>query len=223
MYKGKDLIGRPIVTRNTGEAVGTVVDLIFDREEHRLLGFLLDKGGWFSNAKVLPLHLIEAIVSDAITAASASAIQCASTFPAIQGALAHRDPLTSVRIVTLDGRTLGTIVDVYFDGQTGKIAGYEASGGIFTASHGQGSFVPAAHILTIEEASAFVLPEVADLLERQIEERQKVVYDTFGEIPQTAKDQNLAQPEPISLQERSANSASTQEGHHHDFYAHHHP
>jgi uncharacterized protein YrrD len=221
MYKGKDLIGRPIVTHDTGEAVGTVVDLIFDREEHRLLGFLLDRGGWFSNAKVLPLHLIEAIVGDAITAASA--VQCASTFPAIQGALARRDPLTSVRIVTLDGRTLGTIVDVYFDGQTGKIAGYEASGGIFTDPHSQRSFVPAAHILNIEEESAFVLPEVADLLERQIEEQQKVVYDTFGEILQAVKDQMLAQPEPISLQERSANAASEKEGHHHDLYSHHHP
>lgn len=28
MYKGKDLIGRPIVTHDTGEEVGTVVDLI---------------------------------------------------------------------------------------------------------------------------------------------------------------------------------------------------
>lgn len=162
MYKGKDLIGRPIVIHDTGEKVGTVVDLIFDRAEQRLLGFLLDHGGWFSNAKVLPLHLIEAIVHDAITAASASAIQCAITFPAIQDVLKSRDTMKSVRIVTLDGRTLGMIVDIYFDGQTGKIAGYEASGGVFTDP--QRSFVPAAHILNIEAESAFVSPEIADLL-----------------------------------------------------------
>ncbi len=187
MYKGKDLISRPIVTHDTGEALRTVVDLIFDREEHRLLGFLLDRGGWFSNAKVLPLHLMEEIVRDAITTASGSAIQCASAFPAIQGVLERGDAPKSVRIVTLDGRTLGMLVDIYFDGKTGKIEGYEAAGGIFTDPHCQRSFVPAAHILNIEEESAFVLPEVADLLERQIEELQKVVYNTFGEIQQTAK------------------------------------
>lgn len=119
---------------------------------------------------------------DAITAASVNAIQCASACPAIQGALACRDALTSVRIVTIDGRTVGMLIDIYFDGKTGKIEGYEATGGIFTAPHCQRSFVPATHILNIEEESAFVLPEVADLLAGQFEDLQKVLYDTLGEI-----------------------------------------
>ncbi|MGR3280755.1 PRC-barrel domain-containing protein, partial [Acaryochloris marina NIES-2412] len=39
--------------------------------------------------------------------------------------------LKGSRIMTTDGRDLGTMVDLYFDEQTGAIEGYEASGGLF--------------------------------------------------------------------------------------------
>jgi uncharacterized protein YrrD len=78
MYKGKDIIGKPIIVADTGEEIATVMDLIFDPGENRLLGFLLDKRGWVSKAKVLPLNLIESIVCEAITVSSASSVQFSS-------------------------------------------------------------------------------------------------------------------------------------------------
>jgi uncharacterized protein YrrD len=56
MRKGKDIVGKPVIAYDTGEKVETIVDLIFDQDDNRLLGFLIDEGGWFSNAKVLPLN-----------------------------------------------------------------------------------------------------------------------------------------------------------------------
>ena len=55
MRNGKGMIGKPVVAYDSGEEFKTIVDLIFDQENNVLLGFLVDEGGWLSNALVLPL------------------------------------------------------------------------------------------------------------------------------------------------------------------------
>jgi sporulation protein YlmC with PRC-barrel domain len=70
--------------------------------------------------------------------------------------------------MTTDGRDLGQIVDLYFDEQTGKVEGYEVSGGIFADAYSGRSFVPAYQTLTIGNDVAFVPPEVADMMEEQV-------------------------------------------------------
>jgi uncharacterized protein YrrD len=80
MRKGKDIVGKPVVAYDSGEKIETIVDLIFDQYDNRLLGFLIDEGGWFSNAKVLPLNLVKAIGVDAVIIQSKEAIALASDY-----------------------------------------------------------------------------------------------------------------------------------------------
>lgn len=192
MYKGKDIIGKPIVATDTGEEVAIVMDLIFDQDENRLLGFLLDKRGWVSNAKVLPLNLIESIVREAIAVSSASSVQCSSGLPNIDSILEQKTTLKSLQIITLDGRNLGKIVDVYFDGQAGKIEGYEVTGGIFTDTYCKRAFVPASHIVSIGEEVAFMSLEVADLIEEQIGKAQVAVQTAYEKLQRIAREKILA-------------------------------
>jgi uncharacterized protein YrrD len=53
MYKGKDIIGKPIVSYDMGEKFDTVQDLIFDQDSNQLLGFLVHESSLFSSARVL--------------------------------------------------------------------------------------------------------------------------------------------------------------------------
>ena len=53
MRKGTDIIGKAVVAYDTGERFEKVLDLIFDQDSNRLLGFLVDEAGWFSTSKVI--------------------------------------------------------------------------------------------------------------------------------------------------------------------------
>ncbi len=168
MLNGKGMMGKPVVAYDCGEQFKNIVDLIFDQENNLLLGFLVDEGGWFSNALILPMASVQAIGVDAVIVASKSAIVSASEFPQIQRILERDNILKGTKIMTLDGRDLGTMEDLYFDEMSGIIEGYEVSGGIFADAYSGRSFVPAPNTLKIGEDIAFVPSETADLMEEQI-------------------------------------------------------
>jgi uncharacterized protein YrrD len=168
MRKGTDLIGKPIVSFDTGERIEHIRDLISDQTKNQLLGFVVDEGGWFSTARVLPLSHIHAIGPDTIIVRSKDAIVPADSDLVIQRILERNNVLKGTTIVTTDGQDLGTLVDLYFDDQTGIIEGYEASGGVFADAFSGRSFVPARQTLKIGEDVAFVPPETAQLMEEQV-------------------------------------------------------
>ena len=187
MRNGKGMIGKPVVAYDSGEEFRTIVDLIFDQESNQLLGFLVDEGGWFSNALVLPLTNIQAIGADAVIVASREAIASAEEFPAIQNILERDNILKGTRIMTLDGRDLGTMVDLYFDDTTGAIEGYEVSGGIFADAYSGRSFVPAPDTLKIGEDIAFVPSETADLMQEQVGGFRGAMQTASGKVQEMAQ------------------------------------
>lgn len=167
MRNGKSVLGKPVVAYDSGEKFKTIADLIFDQENNLLLGFVVDESGWFKDALVLPLSNIQAIGSDGVIVASKEAIVSASDFPKIQSILERDNILKGTRIMTIDGRDLGKMEDLYFDDTTGVIEGYEVSGGIFADAYSGRSFVPAPDTLKIGEDVAFVPAETADLMKEQ--------------------------------------------------------
>ena len=206
MRDGKGMIGKPIVAFDSGEEFNNIVDLIFDQENNLLLGFLVDEGGWFSNALVLPLASVQAIGNDAVIVGSRDAIAPAIEFPNIQRILERSNVLKGTKIMTLDGRDLGTMVDLYFDDTSGVIEGYEVSGGIFADTYSGRSFVPAPDTLKIGEDIAFVPSETADLMQEQvggIKAALQTAGDKVQEIAQTSseKAQELAQTSSEKAQE----------------------
>jgi uncharacterized protein YrrD len=168
MRKGSDILNRSIVTFDTGKRIARVLDLIFDQDTNLLLGFLVGEGGLFYAAKVIPLSQVRAIGPDVIVVSGQNAIVSAKDIPQIQTILEHKLVLKGNRIITTDGRYLGSIVDLYFDNETGKIEGYEASGGVFADAYSGRSFIPVPQTVRIGKEVTFVPPETADLMEEQV-------------------------------------------------------
>ena len=213
MRNGKGMIGKPVVAFDSGEKFNTIVDLIFDQQNNLLLGFLVDEGGWFSNALVLPLSKIQAIGNDAVIVPSRDVISSASEVPEIQNILEKDNVLKGTKIMTVDGRDLGTMTDLYFDDKTGVIEGYEVSGGIFADAYSGRSFVPAPDTIKIGEDIAFVPSETADLMEEQTGGIRAVLHtagEKAQEFAQTAgeKAQEFAQTAGEKAQE-AAQMANT--------------
>jgi uncharacterized protein YrrD len=121
MLKVKDIIGKPIIAADSGESIEMVVAPIFDRDENCLLGFLVDKDGWFTNPKVLPLYLVKAIEADAIIIPWKESIAPASDYATIHDVLEQNNRLNSDRILMNNERDLGTLFDLYFEKNTDDI------------------------------------------------------------------------------------------------------
>jgi uncharacterized protein YrrD len=196
MRKGSDLISKAIVAYDTGRKFARVQDLLFDQSSNQLLGLLVEESGWLHSARVLPFQSIKAVGLDAIVTMTEKSVVQARQLPELNAILKHKNILKGTQILTVDGRNLGRMVDLYFDEFTGVVEGYEVSGGLFADAYSGRSFVPAPQTLTIGEDVAFVPAEVAELMEEQVgglraamqtaSEKVQVAAQTTGEKLQVA-------------------------------------
>lgn len=168
MRRGSDAFGRSVITYDTGERIARVEDLIFAESSNQIVGLLIAESRLFSSARVIPFHSIQAFGPDVIVVPDKSAVKRLEQLPKIEQLLKHNNVLKGTRIMTTNGRNLGTMVDLYFDDQTGEVEGYDVSGGLFADAYSGRSFVPAPQTLKIGKDVAFVPPEVAALMEEQI-------------------------------------------------------
>ena len=187
MRKGSEIIGKSVIAFDTGEKFETVLDLIFDQNSNRILGFLVDEAGWFSTSNVIPLNSIQSIGPDALIVASSSVEVPANQIPEIDRVLEHNNIMKGTKIVSTDGRDLGKMIDLYFDEHTGEIEGYEVSGGIFADAYTGRSFVPAPETLKIGKDVAFVPSETADMMQEQVGGIKAAMQTAGGKIQETAQ------------------------------------
>ena len=170
MLKGSDIIGKPIITYDTGKQIEKVRDVIFDHNSNYILAFLVSDSGWFNTAKVIPIEDVHAIGTDAVIVKWKFAIVAAKKLREVKKILDRNNVLKDTRVMTTDGRFLGTMIDLYFDERNGQIEGYEVEGGMFAHPETGRSFVPAPQTIRIGVDVAFVPPETVDLMSEQIVE-----------------------------------------------------
>jgi uncharacterized protein YrrD len=214
MFKGRDMIGKAIVSYDAGEKFDLVKDLVFDQESNQLLGFLVQEAGWFRRAQILLLRDVQAIGGDAVITSSQGAIANAHKLPDVGPILDQNTILKGTRILTLDGRDLGVIVDLYFDETNGKVEGYEVSGGLFADAYSGRSFVPAVATLKIGRDVAFVPTQTAQLMEEQVggfRGAMQTASDRLQEGAQVTGDrlQELGQSASAQLQEAAQITGDT--------------
>jgi uncharacterized protein YrrD len=187
MRKGSDLINKLVVTYDMGERVERIKDLLFDQDSNQLLGFLVTEGGWLSSGRAILLQDVQALGPNAVVISSKDAIAKAKEVPGIKQILKRNNVLKGTRIMTTDGRDLGTMVDLYFNESTGAVEGYEVSGGLFADVYSGRSFVPAPQTLHIGEDVAFVPPEIADLMQEQVGGIKGAAQTAGGKLQETTQ------------------------------------
>lgn len=168
MYKGKDLIGKQVITYDTGSAVESVTDVIFDAHNNSMLAFLIDEGGLITTARILPFGNIKSIGEDAITIENRDAIVAADADEQVKAMMDSENVAIGTRVMTEDGKDLGAISDIYFNETSGVIEGYEVSGGIFADAYSGASFLPAPKTIRLGDDFAFVPNETGAFMEEQV-------------------------------------------------------
>ncbi len=163
MLKGSELLHRLLITRDGGEQVGKVHDLVVDQDGSNVLGVLVDDKGWFRDAHVVRWPAVLSVGEDALVIDSKTSVVKASEAPGMNDMLDRGNVLSGVRISTTDGRDLGKFETFYFEEKSGRILGYELSGGSGQKRRSR-SFLPTPASFEAGTDVAFVSPEAADTL-----------------------------------------------------------
>jgi len=164
MLKASELIHRLLITRDAGEQVGKVQDLVIDQKGSQVLGVLVDEKGWFSGAHVVRWPAVLSVGADTLVIDSKTSVVKASDVPEMKDVFDRGNVLAGVRVRTTDGRDLGKFEAFYFDEKSGRIVGYELSGGADRKRRSR-SFLPTPGSFEAGKDVAFVSPEAADTLE----------------------------------------------------------
>jgi sporulation protein YlmC with PRC-barrel domain len=119
-----EMIGKVIVSADTGAAVGHVVDLLLDKSRRHVAGVLVTDGV-LSKQRVLPFGDVKTVGVDAIVARTVTTM-CDARDWVRQGRPAHRSrSVLGKDVVTAEGARVGTLHGFVADERTGDIVALE--------------------------------------------------------------------------------------------------
>ena len=84
VQRATELIGKPVVSADGGEKLGTVGDLLLDDADHRLIGLVI-RHGMLRAEQVLPAVAVHTFGRDAVVARSSSDLLSRKDWRARQG------------------------------------------------------------------------------------------------------------------------------------------
>ncbi len=170
MRKAKSLLGLNIVSQLEGKQLGAVRDLIFDETSHQLVALLLSDRELFGmiDATVVPWTQVREIGPHAIMVPSEEVVLKAHTDPIIAESFDQKNQLDGKKITTQGGEDLGRVSDLYID-DSGKVQGFEVSGGIFSDAFSGKRYMEMPSEMTVGEDVVLVPQSIAADLKLQKE------------------------------------------------------
>jgi uncharacterized protein YrrD len=168
MRKGKHVIGLPVMSFEDGRRVDTVKNLLISEDNESIVALLVDEGGLLSSSRVVPLENVKSFGKDAVVIESSGNVVTASADPEVKAIIQRREALLGKKVMSEDGRSLGTISDLYFEDTSGRIAGFEVSGGMIGDLARGTSYLGVDQIERLGPDTIFVRPDTGDNLENQV-------------------------------------------------------
>jgi uncharacterized protein YrrD len=167
MRKGKRLIDRPILSLADGVRVGSVKDVILGAGNDLVVGLLVQEGGLLSSSQVVPLDEIESFGPDAVVVSSHESVVAADQVPEIKEILSRKTSLVGIKVYTETGEAEGTVNDVYFDEESGRVSALEVTGGrVKDFTNGMRN-LPVDEVVRTGPEILFVRPETAENMDAQ--------------------------------------------------------
>lgn len=131
MKKAKDILGLPITLLENGKEMLHVKGILLSKKSRKVLGFLIDEGGWLKGSKIILLKNIHTIGKDAILIEDKDIIMSSTQIPEVEQILEDKYDIFDLEVIDVLGNKLGRIEDIIFDEKNGKIVSLEISEGVF--------------------------------------------------------------------------------------------
>jgi uncharacterized protein YrrD len=166
LVRAGDLVGRPVVTIDRGDDIAEVKDVVFDPDARRLVGFTLNKRGWFrgSISDLLPAEVVAAIGDTAVMIRDESALTAPKQAPTELAESRSTRNVLGDRVITQSGVDLGRVSGlVLLLGNVVDVVGYELE----EVSGGR-KFIPIDAQTAVSGQSLVVRPEVAEFTRQDL-------------------------------------------------------
>ena len=168
MRKGKTVVGQSVISYAEGRRLDTVKDLLISQTNDAIVALLVDEGGLLSGSRVVPIESVRNFGRDAVVVADAGSITTASADPEVKSILNRNDKLLGKRVVSDMGDALGSISDMYFEEESGRIQGFEVSGGVLGDIARGTSYLAVDEIERLGPDVIFVRPDTGENLQSQV-------------------------------------------------------
>lgn len=163
MQKVSELVGKSIVSADTGERIGKVSDVLVDPQSQHVLGLVV-AGGVLGAEHVLPYTDVQTLGTDAVVARSGSGVVGRKEWHQQAIETIRTSTLQHKRVLTTSGRALGNIRDVLLD-DAGGVEAFEIAGSTLGGLLRRRSTLPQAHGVTIGADAVLVSDETAAEME----------------------------------------------------------
>lgn len=165
VVRATEVSGLPVVTIDGGEDVAEIKDVVFDGTNHRLIGFTLNKRGFFSGAlrSQLPADAIESIGAHAVMVASEGDLHEPADAPDELTGDAPTHSVLQNRVLSADGTDLGEVVGVILTTDDDPIAvGYEVRSTDSTV------FVPISAQMALSDDNLLIPAEATEFIHNDL-------------------------------------------------------
>jgi uncharacterized protein YrrD len=163
----RDVVGLPAYAEATGAEVGRVAEVLCGRDLAHVIGLLLEGRG--RRRRVVPFEEVATIGPSAVLLRKAVVLP-AGEGPRLREVRRRTAAVVGRRVLAADGREVGVIDDLVFDGGSGRVLGFLVSGGLLHDLLQGQRFLPASADLAWR-AQAVVLAGAGELAAADAAER----------------------------------------------------
>ena len=160
MRRVSEYVGKPILSADKGEKVGTVADVLVDAHAARIIGVIIS-GGILSSEHVLPYADVQTMGNDAVLARSREHLMTAREWHESENDAARSSTFKNKRVITVTGRELGAVRDLYVNEQTVIVEAYDVAGRGFVRLVARRNVLPGSAAVTIGPDALIVSEEAA--------------------------------------------------------------
>ena len=196
MRKGHSITGLQVLALDNAAELGHVLDLVFDHDADECLGIILREQSMFHAAQVVSWSEIRAIGKDAVMVESQDSVIAPGDDARFRSVMERDTHLSGTKLMTDNGDEIGSFSDVYLDENSGRVIGYETSGGLVSDTMSGKRYIPSGKTgdLRVGDDVLFVAPRTADEFERQAQEEPGGIKGAFASASEKVGDtySNLA-------------------------------
>jgi uncharacterized protein YrrD len=120
------VVGRTVISIETGNRLGSISDVLLDDGTLRVVGFVVG-GGLLSQEQVLPFGEVKALAGDTVLAMPGATLVGAREWREQGAATVRISALAGRPLITAAGQRLGAVTDLLVDEQTAVVDALEVA------------------------------------------------------------------------------------------------
>ena len=169
MHRVSDIVGKPIISAETGDKLGSVTDGLIDNERNQLVGLVIG-GGVFGKEHVLPYADVQTIGGDTVLARGGSGVMSGKQWRGEDHGSTRSGTLKGRPVVTTGGQKIGVVGDILIDEGTGRLDCLEIATPDFGGLVTRRSLLPFAGELRIGRDAVVVPDNAAECVQRTVDD-----------------------------------------------------